>query len=277
MIRGVLAEIPSQDQELPILRHHANRLNHLVESIEADAAHRPAPVPLTPKLEQLPPELAAVPEAPSGRAATVSVRVSRKWETADGIVAFQLSPLDGVLPTFQPGAHIDVHLPNGLVRQYSITNGPGETSYYRIGVKLEPDSRGGSECLHRVVREDDLLAVSEPRNNFPLRRDSIRTILVAGGVGITPMLAMAQALHRMALPFELHYFAQSSSQMAFPEVLERLGESVVRHVGLSVDETMSAIGELVAEPAPATHLYICGPRADAERHPSDRCGGRLVR
>ena len=68
---------------------------------------------------------------------------------------------------FRPGAHIDVHLPNGMVRQYSITNGPGETGSFVIGVKREPDSAGGSQSLHDEVREGDVLAISEPRNNFP--------------------------------------------------------------------------------------------------------------
>ena len=116
--------------------------------MEAEAARLPAPEPMVPVLQQVPPDLADVPEAPSGRQAALRVQVRRKFQTAAGVAAFELVPLTGVLPTFQPGAHIDVHLPNGLVRQYSITNGPGESSYYRIGVKLEPDSTGGSVCLH---------------------------------------------------------------------------------------------------------------------------------
>ena len=156
----------------------------------------------------MPLHLAEAPEAPSGRQAALRVQVHREWAPATGIAAFELVPITGVLPTFQPGSHIDVHLPNGLALQYSITNGPGETSYYRIGVKHEPDSTGGSICRHETVREGDVLAISEPRNNFPLRRDSMRTVLLAGGIGITPLLSMAQALDRISLPFELHCFAQ---------------------------------------------------------------------
>ena len=210
-------------------------------------------------LQQAPVHLAELPEAPSGRQAALRVQVDRKWQAAEGVAGFRLRPLEGGLPTFQPGAHIDVHLPNGLVRQYSITNGPGETAYYRIGVKLEPDSSGGSQCLHETVREGDVLAISEPRNNFPLRRDSTRTILVAGGIGITPMLAMAQALNRMDLAFELHCFAQSEDHLAFRDVLDGLGESVVHHLGLSPDETVAEIRRLVAEPETFAHLYVCGP------------------
>ncbi len=259
VIRGVLAETPPASEQTAVLRHHAVELNRLVGAIEAEAALLPAPEPMVPVLQQVPLGLAEVPEAPSGRQAALRVQVRRKWETAAGVAAFELVPITGVLPTFQPGAHIDVHLPNGLVRQYSITNGPGETSYYRLGVKLEPDSTGGSICLHETVREGDVLAISEPRNNFPLRRDSMRTILLAGGIGITPLLAMAQALDRMSLPFELHCFAQSAEHTAFADVLDGLGDSVVRHLGLPPDETVAEIRRLVAAHDEFTHLYVCGP------------------
>ena len=274
VIRGVLAEAPAAGEQAAVLRHHANELNRLVVAIEAEAALLPAPEPMVQTLQQAPVHLAELPEAPSGRQAALRVQVDRKWQAAEGVAGFQLSPLEGGLPTFQPGAHIDVHLPNGLVRQYSITNGPGETAYYRIGVKLEPDSSGGSQCLHETVREGDVLAISEPRNNFPLRRDSTRTILVAGGIGITPMLAMAQALNRMDLAFELHCFAQSEDHLAFRDVLDGLGESVVHHLGLSPDETVAEIRRLVAEPETFAHLYVCGPgpMLDATRREAAMAG-----
>ena len=259
MVRGVLSETPPAGEQLAVWRHHATGLNQLRVAIEAEAASQPAPEPMVPVLQQVPVHLAEIPDAPSGRQAALRVLVHRKWETADGVAAFELAPLEGVLPTFQPGAHIDVHLPNGLVRQYSITNGPGETSYYRLGVKLEPESTGGSSCLHETVREGDVLAISEPRNNFPLRRDSNRTILLAGGIGITPLLAMAQSLDRMRLGFELHCFAQSAEHIAFADVVEGLGPSVVRHLGLSPSETVSEIQRLVAGYENYSNLYVCGP------------------
>ncbi|MCE2512653.1 MAG: Rieske 2Fe-2S domain-containing protein [Acidimicrobiia bacterium] len=259
VIRGVLTETPPEGDQLAVLRHHAVGLNGLVAAIEAEAARLPAPEPIMPALQQVPIHLAELPEAPSGRIASLRVQVNRKWSTAEGVAAFELVPLQGVLPTFQPGAHIDVHLPNGLIRQYSITNGAGQSSCYRIGVKLEPDSTGGSVCLHETVREGDVLAISEPRNNFPLRRDSLRTILLAGGIGITPLLSMAQTLDRMDLGFELHLFVQSEDHIAFRDVVDGLGESVVPHVGLSPPETVGEIRRLVAEHPPHTHLYICGP------------------
>ena len=259
VIRGVLAGAPPAGEQLAVWRHHATELDQLRVAIEAEAASLPAPEPMVPALQQVPLHLAEVPEAPAGRQPALRVQVQRKWGAAAGVAAFELAPIEGVLPTFQPGAHIDVHLPNGLVRQYSITNGPGESASYRIGVKLEPDSSGGSSCLHETVREGDVLAISEPRNNFPLRRDSTRTVLVAGGIGITPLLAMAQALDRMSLPFELHCFVQSAEHVAFSEVVDGLGESVVRHLGLSPDETVAEIRRLVASYESFANLYVCGP------------------
>ncbi|MCY3643166.1 MAG: Rieske 2Fe-2S domain-containing protein [Acidimicrobiaceae bacterium] len=259
VIRGVLAGAPPAGEQLAVWRHHATELDQLRVAIEAEATSLPAPEPMVPMLQQVPLHLAEVPEAPAGRQPALRVQVQRKFPAAAGVAAFELAPIEGVLPTFQPGAHIDVHLPNGLVRQYSITNGPGESASYRIGVKLEPDSSGGSSCLHETVREGDVLAISEPRNNFPLRRDSTRTVLVAGGIGITPLLAMAQALDRMSLPFELHCFVQSAEHVAFADVVDGLGGSVVRHLGLSPDETVAEIRRLVASYESFANLYVCGP------------------
>ena len=259
VIRGVLSEAPPAGDQLAVWQHHATELNQLRVMIEAEAASRPAPEPMVPVLQQVPLHLAEVPAAPAGRQPALRVQVQRKFQAAAGVAGFELAPIEGTLPTFQPGAHIDVHLPNGLVRQYSITNGPGESSCYRIGVKLEPDSSGGSSCLHETVREGDVLAISEPRNNFPLRRDSMRTILVAGGIGITPLLAMAQALDRMSLDFELHCFVQSGDHIAFADVVDGLDRSVVRHLGLSPDDTVAEIRRLVATYESFSNLYVCGP------------------
>ena len=259
VIRGVLTATPSVDDQSAVLRHHSTALNRLRDAIEAEAATLPVPEPMVATIDQVSFELAELPEPATGRRPAHRVRVARKWAAGEGIAGFELEPIEGQLPTFQPGAHIDVHLPNGLVRQYSITNGPGDSVAYRIGVKLESDSRGGSECLHETVREGDVLAISDPRNNFPLRRDAVWTLLVAGGIGITPLLAMAQALDRMGLDFELHCFVQTEEHLAFRDVLDQLGGSVHPHVGLSPDETGAELAALLASHRPATHLYVCGP------------------
>jgi ferredoxin-NADP reductase len=195
----------------------------------------------------------------AGRSAALRAVVARKWRAGEGIAGFELRALRGHLPTFQPGAHIDLHLPNGLIRQYSITNAPGDTASYIIGVKREPDSSGGSRCLHDTVAEGDVLAISEPRNNFPLRRNATRTIFIAGGIGITPLLAMALALHHSGLAYELHYFAQSLDHLAFPDRLAVLGDNLTAHINLSPEATEACIRQLLAKFQPRIQVYTCGP------------------
>ena len=261
VIRSVLSISPNVGSMLSVLRYHAGRLTRFRDALEHDAAKRQLPEPMVPRIGQVSLELSTMPErSPDGRAgALLRVVVARKRMVGDDIVSLELEPVDGQLPTFQPGAHIDVHLPNGVVRQYSLVNGPGELSHYVIGVKLEPQSRGGSSWLHDAVSEGDLLAISEPRNNFPLRRDSFHTMLIAGGIGVTPLLAMAQALHMSSLAFELHYFAQSTEHVAFPGVLDRLGDRVTVHLGLTPTGTGEALRSLLANPMEGRHVYICGP------------------
>src|SRR5690606_38326746 len=128
VIRGVLDADSEGRQRIDLLRHHNTRLSALRDAVEAEAAREPAPEPLAPVFQQVPAELAEMPEATAhGRKAALRVTVARKWDAAEGIAGFELRPLAGTLPTFQPGAHIDVHLPNGEIRQYSITNAPSET------------------------------------------------------------------------------------------------------------------------------------------------------
>jgi ferredoxin-NADP reductase/nitrite reductase/ring-hydroxylating ferredoxin subunit len=259
-IRGVLEGDVREEWRIAILRHHNERLSALRDEAERAARFEPAPPAMEPVFERVSPELAEMPALTAhGRKAALRVAVVRKWQAAGGVAAFELRPVKGLLPTFQPGAHIDVHMPNGEVRQYSITNGPGEGESYVIGVKLEPDSRGGSKCMHETVREGDVLAISEPRNNFPLRRDAIKTLFIAGGIGITPLLAMAQALRHQGLPHELHYFVRDESQLAFPERLKRLDTSLVPHLGLGPEETAATLRALLSPYQNGLHLYLCGP------------------
>ena len=259
VIRAVLTDTPADSEQIAVLRHHATRLGQLVALAETAAADQPAPEPMVATIDQVSLALSVMPERETNRSAPLRVQVARKWETAHDIMAFELVSTGNPLPTFQPGAHIDVHLPNGLVRQYSITNGPGDTACYRIGVKLEAESTGGSQALHDTVNEGDVLAISEPRNNFPLRRDALRTVFIAGGIGVTPMLAMAQALRPMGLAFELHYFAQAEEHLAFNEIRSTLGDSVTVHLGLSPGETSAELTRVLQGYDHANQAYICGP------------------
>ncbi len=257
VIRPVLSPAPAPEERLAVLRHHARGLEELRTQLED---RRPPEIAVQPPMATLAP-LRGDTTAPTagGRRPQVQVRVVRKWLTAEGIAAFELGPVSGELPSFQPGAHVDVHLPNGLVRQYSLTNGPGLTGVYRIGVKLEPQGGGGSRHMHDSVHVGDVLDLSEPRNNFPLRRDAARTVLIAGGIGITPLVAMAQTLARQGLTWELHYFAQSDDHIAFGEMLDPLARDVTMHLGLTPEQTGDELAEITRSYAPENHTYICGP------------------
>lgn len=262
VIRGLLAGQPTEP--LTELRRYNEVLTGLRGRLERTAARKPAPEPLQPVFEKVSADLATMPEIAIPRGNTVTVVVKRKWQSADGVIGFELAARHGHLPTFQPGAHIDVHLPNGMTRQYSITNGPGDLLSYVIGVKAESASKGGSKVLVETVREGDLLAISEPRNNFPLRRDAIRTVLIAGGIGITPLLSMARFLDKSSLPYELHYFVRSGEQAAFRDQLEALHGKVIIHQGLPRDEIATTIATSLGAWSMAQHVYVCGPSAMLE-------------
>ena len=257
VIRPVLSPAPAPQERLAVLRHHAGALEELRARLE-DPRSTEIAVPL-PVATLVPLRSDGAAGAAGGRRPQLQVRVARKWLCAEGIAAFELAPVTGELPSFQPGAHLDIHLPNGLVRQYSLTNGPGMTHVYRIGVKLEPEGGGGSRHMHDSVHVGDVLDISAPRNNFPLRRDGARTVLIAGGIGITPLLAMAQTLDRQGLTWELHYFAQSEDQVAFGEMLAPLADGLTTYCGLSPEETGAELTKITRHYGPMQHAYVCGP------------------
>lgn len=257
VIRG-LAEGAIGDP-LPVYSAFNTLFTALRDRIEAAARGKPLPPPIAVSYQPVSVELATMPDLVIGRRATQTVVVRRRWQAATDVVGLELAGLSGHLPTVQPGAHIDVHLANGLVRQYSVTNGPGEQLSYVIGVKREASSRGGSSLIHDSLREGDILAISEPRNNFPLRRDATMTTLMAGGIGLTPLLSMAKALDRSGLPYELHVFARSEEHLPFRDDLEALGANVVRHLELDAGETGDAIAHIVTPHGFSRNLYVCGP------------------
>ncbi|MGF6917051.1 PDR/VanB family oxidoreductase [Paraburkholderia sp. 40] len=190
---------------------------------------------------------------------TIEVRVEKRVVEADDIVSLELRAVsDATLPPFLAGAHIDVHLPNGLVRQYSLCNASADSGRYVIAVLREPNSRGGSAAAHEAVAVGDILQISSPKNHFPLSA-ATRSVLIAGGIGVTPLISMAWALHASGEDFELHYCARSKSRTAFREQL--LASPFSRRVEFYFDDQGDSIriNELLGEPEPETHIYVCGP------------------
>ncbi|GMU02484.1 PDR/VanB family oxidoreductase [Corallococcus caeni] len=193
---------------------------------------------------------------------TLRLRVARITREAEGIQSYELVSQDGgALPEFEAGAHLDVQVPglNGM-RQYSLCNDPGETHRYVIAVQRDANGRGGSKAMHDHVHEGDVLTVSEPINDFPLLYGR-SYVLIAGGIGITPLLAMARLLERTGAQWVLHYCARDADRTAFRELLSTpsfAGRVHLHHDGGDPTKGLD-VRALLATRGPGTRLYCCGP------------------
>lgn len=193
---------------------------------------------------------------------TIEVVVQRRYEEAENIVCFDLVlPQGGQLPSFKAGAHIDVFIPEtNLIRQYSLVNTPCESDRYVIAVQREVESRGGSNAMHDKVSVGSTLTISAPRNHFELIKEAPSAVLIAGGIGITPLLSMAQQLHKEEKEFALHYVTRTPGRMAFSEFLNlsSFSEKVYRYHSESQSSTFS-IRAILSTLHPEGHVYVCGP------------------
>lgn len=192
----------------------------------------------------------------------LSLMISRVAEETDRIRSFQLSPVNGAeLPPFQAGAHISVHLGNGLVRQYSLANDPMVRDHYLVAVLREPQSRGGSAWIFDNWKTGDRIEVEPPANHFPLAMGARHYLLIAGGIGITPLLSMAHVLRREQADFNLFYCARTSEAAAFRNLLSDEGfRDRVRWVHDGGDRRRSLdLASLLARYSPGTQVYVCGP------------------
>lgn len=196
-------------------------------------------------------------------ASTLKVRVARKSVEAVDICAFELVSVDGTsLPAFSAGSHVDVHLPGGITRQYSLCNDPAEGHRYMIGVLKDPATRGGSRAMHEQVQEGDVLEISAPKNHFALVHEAQKSLLLAGGIGVTPILCMAERLATAGADFDMHYCTRSVERTAFRDRIQgsSFASSVRFHFDDGVAEQKLDITALLAAPHPDTHLYVCGPK-----------------
>lgn len=207
----------------------------------------------------------------------IDVRVARKTVEAEGIAGFEFVAVDGgTLPSFAAGAHIDVHLPEGFQRQYSLCNTPGETHRYCIGVLRDPESRGGSAAMHELVHEGTRLSIGAPKNHFALHEGATRSLLFAGGIGVTPILAMVERLSSIDAAFEVHYCTRSPERTAYAQRLRdsRCADRIHFHFDDGPSEQKLDFAQRLRTPQRGTHLYVCGPSGflDAARASARDCG-----
>ena len=193
----------------------------------------------------------------------IEVRVKRICYEAENINSYELiAPTGGQLPAFTAGGHIDLHLPNGMIRSYSLVNNPSERHRYVIAVNKDAASRGGSSFVHDTIRAGDMITIAPPRNNFALREDVEHTILIAGGIGITPLLSMIRRLEDLGRAWKLFYAARTRSAAAFLDELNTL-PNVSTNLHVDFDDVRAGrvfdIAAIVGKAPAQAHLYCCGP------------------
>ena len=191
-----------------------------------------------------------------------ALRIHAISTAADDVFIFDLrSSSKSELSPFEPGAHINLHLPEGIVRSYSLLNDARERHRYVLAIKREPAGRGGSAWMHDQARVGGSIPVSGPTNDFALVETAAHSVLVAGGIGITPLWCMAQQLAARGRSWELHYRAQRRASAALLDELDRPGFREHVHLSFS-DECQTGrpdLSALVGGAPQGTHFYCCGP------------------
>ena len=194
---------------------------------------------------------------------TIKMRLTAVHYAAETINLYEFAGLENqVLPTAEPGAHIGLHLPNGLLRQYSLHQADERPHAYHVGIKFDRNSRGGSSYVHENLRVGALLDVEPPRNNFPLAETAEESVFIAGGIGITPIYAMLRRLEDRGRKWRLHYACRSRAEAAFYNELQRFAQ-VEFHFDDEQGKFFDCAG-VIENAAANWHLYCCGPAAMLE-------------
>lgn len=202
----------------------------------------------------------------SADGATLALRVTDIHDETGSIRSFEFRPADsGMLPEYEAGAHleVEVELPDGqrALRPYSLIGDQADRHRYRIAVLLEADGRGGSRYLHQQVGPGTVLRAARPENAFAMAPRAEHSIMLAGGIGITPILSMIRTLERQGQSFEVHYTARTPMEMAFRETIGSLdgGAGHLYYSRVAGHQSLD-LRSLLANPKPGVHLYVCGPR-----------------
>ncbi|WP_206019507.1 2Fe-2S iron-sulfur cluster-binding protein [Pseudomaricurvus alkylphenolicus] len=197
---------------------------------------------------------------PEGPAPVMRVQVSKAETMTDGVTKYEFTSLDGSpLPEFDAGAHLDVVVAPEFFRQYSLSGDPADRSKYQIGVLREDEGRGGSKLLHKIFQEGRKVFISRPLNHFPLDECATKTYLMGGGIGITPMIAMAHRLHAINAEFELHYSCSRRENAGFLEDLATMPWADKVQYHFSDEGNRVNLDALLSDYHEGYHLYTCGP------------------
>jgi vanillate O-demethylase ferredoxin subunit len=200
----------------------------------------------------------------SAASQTIRVQVTGITQIASEINLIELTAAQGQqLPPFTAGSHIDLHLSNGMIRSYSLSGSPDEPLHYLIGVKNEPEGSGGSRFIHEQLQIEDELDISRPRNNFELHEEADHTVLIAGGIGVTPLVCMSQRLENIGKPWELHYAGRHRGSTAFIPELSAFGAKVNFYLRNGAEDPAQSrrmdIPAIIEAAPPGSHFYCCGP------------------
>ena len=194
----------------------------------------------------------------------MQVRVKRISFEAENINSYELMALGGGdLPPFTAGCHVDFYLQNGMIRSYSLVNDQSERNRYVVAINKDAESRGGSSFIHETMRAGDILTISHPRNNFALQENATHSVLIAGGIGITPLLSMVRRLEALGRSWELFYAARTRPATAFLDELNALRANARANIHVNFDQEPSGrmldLPAIVKDAAKNAHLYCSGP------------------
>jgi len=208
----------------------------------------------------------------TGSGEPIRVRVVEVGDETDTVRSIRFARSDGrPLGTYVAGAHVDVTTPTGITRQYSLYSTPDDPETYAVAVKRETSSRGGSVAMHQLAVGDEL-TISAPRNLLGVVEGATHHLLIAAGIGITPMLSMARWLHVHGRPFDLHYFARSAGEAAFlPLLQDRCPEALHVHLGLPRSEQDAVVRAAVAAAPSGSHAFVCGPEGFMDKVEAVAC------
>ncbi|MXQ07282.1 2Fe-2S iron-sulfur cluster binding domain-containing protein [Alphaproteobacteria bacterium GH1-50] len=196
----------------------------------------------------------------AGESPVLRVEVTKAEVMADGVTKYEFRSLDGSdLPEWEAGAHLDIVVAPEFLRQYSMSGDPADRSVYQIGVLREDMGRGGSALLHRIFTPGRKVFISRPINHFPLVEDAAHSFLMGGGIGVTPMIAMAHRLHALGRPFDLHYSIPSRASAGYLEDLASVPWADRVHIHVSDEGTRIDLAATLPQFTDGQHVYTCGP------------------